>query len=90
MTIVTSRVALVACAAVAAVLSPGSISCGKLWMTSSDILVSLQVIVSSPNGISCADPDITMSDRNFSQRHGSVALLTRSELLDHNRRVKVQ
>lgn len=96
MTIATSRAVLVA---PGVVLGPGSISCGNVSITSSDFLVSPRVIISSPDGIYCVNPDMLMRNRNFSQRHGFVALLKRvvaervlawSELLVHNRRPKVQ
>lgn len=44
-------------------------------MTSADLLVSPQVIVSSPDGISYVDPDMSMRNRNISRRHDFVALL---------------
>lgn len=75
MTIGTPRAVLAAPGVVAAVLGPGSISCGEVWMTSADLLVSPQVIVSSPDGISCVDPDMSTRNRNIGQRHGFAALL---------------
>lgn len=42
-------------------------------MASSEILASPQVIIFSLDGI--VEPDMSLRDRNFSQRHGFVALL---------------
>lgn len=70
-----SRAVLPACGVVAAVLGPGSISCGKVWVTFADLLVCLQVIFSTADEISCVDADMSMRNRNTSHRHGFVALL---------------
>lgn len=99
MTIATSRAVLVAPGVVAVILGPGTTSRENVSITSSNFLISPRVIISSPDGIYCVNPDMLMRNRYFSQRHGFVALLNRvtaervlawSELLVHSRRPKVQ